>query len=81
MLCMGWSHVLLVVFNLCEEPHPRVDVPPGDVCDYDMEQVCVSRGLGCVCVCGGGGERRWKRQREDSLYVLNGGGGGGVGWC
>jgi hypothetical protein len=27
-----------VVFDLCEEPHPRVNVPPGTVCDYDMEQ-------------------------------------------
>eukprot|EP00878_Enallax_costatus_P018172 GHUV01019120.1.p1 GENE.GHUV01019120.1~~GHUV01019120.1.p1 ORF type:complete len:249 (+),score=63.00 GHUV01019120.1:991-1737(+) len=27
-----------VVFDLCEEPHPRVDVPRGTVCDYDMEQ-------------------------------------------
>lgn len=27
-----------LVFDLCEEPHPRVDVPPGTVCDYDMEQ-------------------------------------------
>ena len=27
-----------LVFDLCEEPHPRVNVPPGTVCDYDMEQ-------------------------------------------
>jgi hypothetical protein len=27
-----------VVFDLCEEPHPRINVPPGTVCDYDMEQ-------------------------------------------
>jgi hypothetical protein len=27
-----------VVFDLCEEPHPRIDVPPGTVCDYDMEK-------------------------------------------
>lgn len=33
-----------LVFDLCEEPHPRVDVPPGTVCDYDMEQVSGVRG-------------------------------------
>lgn len=27
-----------LVFDLCEEPHPRIDVPAGTVCDYDMEQ-------------------------------------------
>eukprot|EP00775_Hariotina_reticulata_P005663 gene5663-5900_t len=27
-----------VVVDLCEEPHPRVEVPPGTVCDYDMEK-------------------------------------------
>lgn len=27
-----------LVFDLCEEPHPRVNVPPGTTCDYDMEQ-------------------------------------------
>lgn len=27
-----------VVLDLCEEPHPRVDVSVGTVCDYDMEK-------------------------------------------
>jgi hypothetical protein len=27
--------LLHVVFDLCEEPHPRVNVPPGTVCDYN----------------------------------------------
>lgn len=27
-----------MVFDLCEEPHPRINVPPGTVCDYDMEK-------------------------------------------
>lgn len=27
-----------VVFDLCEEPHPRVNVPRGTICDYDMEK-------------------------------------------
>jgi hypothetical protein len=28
----------LCVFDLWRKPHPRVNVPPGTVCDYDMEQ-------------------------------------------
>ncbi|WIA23830.1 hypothetical protein OEZ85_013493 [Tetradesmus obliquus] len=27
-----------VVLDLCEEPHPRITVPPGTICDYDMEK-------------------------------------------
>jgi hypothetical protein len=32
-----------VVMDLCEEPHQRVEVPPGTVCDYDMD-----KGLLCA---------------------------------
>jgi hypothetical protein len=32
-----------VVVDLVEEPHPRISVPPGTICDYDME-----KGLLCA---------------------------------
>lgn len=33
-----WCHSVHVVLDLCEEPHPRITVPPGTICDYDMEK-------------------------------------------
>lgn len=38
-LGLGFGALLSgLVLNLSEEPHPRITVPPGTICDYGMEK-------------------------------------------